>query len=30
MQFEIFSEVSLKEDIAESNLPKGTTAIIPH
>jgi len=28
MQFEMFSEVSLKEDIAEYNLPKGTTAII--
>ncbi|MCL1474491.1 DUF4926 domain-containing protein [Argonema antarcticum] len=28
MQFEMFSEVSLKEDITEYNLPKGTTAII--
>ncbi len=28
MQFEMFSEVSLKEDIAEYNLPKGTPAII--
>ena len=28
MQFEMFSEVSLKEDIAEYNLLKGTPAII--
>ncbi|MFB2971635.1 DUF4926 domain-containing protein [Aerosakkonema sp. BLCC-F183] len=28
MEFEMFSEVSLKEDITEYNLLKGTTAII--
>ncbi|MCT7950002.1 DUF4926 domain-containing protein [Ancylothrix sp. C2] len=28
MEFEMFSEVSLKEDMAEYDLPKGTQAII--